>query len=291
MTNRKTKSKNSRLEFFWVQKFLKYLQSIDLTWLTIWGIIYVSFIILDILFQIKCFGRNVFWDFMIGDHIFHIQVVSNGTFIGVTILKFIGIVLNVFYVHKKFPKDHLLQIALLFTFLSDTILIFDNVSIAGILTFCFAQYFHIARFANIKPKAFFAWTLFLVLILMFGNEHGIPDIYVLGFIYASNLLGNLILSRRWWIFAKQNYFLGNDSNDRKRREVVASTCAFFGFFLFVCCDLNVVLSFFSRNGFIPQFFYVPANFLAWFFYYPSQVLIANSSMFGKRKQVPLEPLK
>jgi hypothetical protein len=263
---------------FWITKLLEYAVKIDMIWLVIWGTIFVSFVVLDSIFQTAYPGENVYWHLTDGENPITVEVVSNGTFIGVTVLKYIGIVLSFIYAHKKFPRDHILQIALAFTLLADTILTFDSVSVFGVLAFCFAQYFHIARFAKIKPGAFVAWTTFVALLLMFGWYHQIPDMYVLAFVYAISLSANIILTHRWWRKTKDN----PDSTDR---EIVASTCAMYGFILFLLCDTNVAISYLSVTGTLPIFVARYANFFAWLFYYPSQVLISNSSVItGKSKK-------
>ena len=316
---------SKKADNFWLKKLLDYAISIDVSWLVIWGTIFTSFVVLDAFFQNAFRGQDLFWNLEVFNHALHIKIISNGTFIGVTVLKYLGIILGVVYARKKFPDDYLLQIALILTFLADTLLMLDNVSISGVLVFCFAQYFHIARFAGTSPKIFLFWTMLIVLALIFGQQHGIPDIYVLGAIYGSNLLGNILLTHRWWKRSKLGYVAApvNDKEalmstnnlryikktaprkiredikivkkfkkryinlpkELKEREIVASTCAFYGFVLFACCDLNVAISFLSTQGIIPLWAYVPANFFAWFFYYPSQVLISNSSVIiGKTKK-------
>ena len=257
----------SKKNQFCLTKLLEYAASIDLIWLVIWGTIFVSFVVLDSIFQSAYPGRDVFYDF--GN--FRVQVVGNGTFIGVTMLKYIGIVLSFIYAKRKFPKDHVLQIALGFTLLADTILTFDQVSKLGVLAFCFAQYFHIARFAKIKPKYFIMWTLFMFLLLISGRIMKIESMFVLAFIYAISLSMNIILTRQWWKRVK-------NKKEASDREVVASTCAMAGFILFAMCDTNVALSYLSVTGAIPFFIARYATFFAWMFYYPSQVLISNSSV-------------
>ena len=266
-------------EKFWITKLLNYALKIDLIWLVIWGTIFVSFVVLDSIFQTAYPNENVFWRFTAGNTPVAIKVVSNGTFIGVTLLKYIGIVLSFIYARKKFPRDYVLQIALAFTLLADTILTFDQVSVFGVLAFCFAQYFHIARFAKIKPQAFISWTFFILILLVFGWYNRIPDMYILAFVYAISLSANIILTRRWFKKTKNN----NKSSDR---EIVASTCAMYGFILFAMCDTNVALSYLSVTGTLPFFIARYANFFAWLFYYPSQVLISNSSVItDKAKKI------
>ena len=254
----------------WPQKFINYIASIDKIWLLIWSTIFISFVLLDSFFQSFYPLRNVSYHLTIGSHIVALPIIQNGTFLGVTLLKYSGILLSYFYARKKFPKDYTLHIALLFTLLADTILTFDSISIFGVLVFCLAQYFHIARFAKVRPKFFISWTFFMLLLLIFGWFNQIPDMYVLAFIYATSLLQNLILTHRWWKESKSNPAASD-------REIVASTCAFAGFILFILCDLNVAVSYLSVTAVLPIALARYANFFAWLFYYPSQVLISNSS--------------
>ena len=272
-------------EKFWITKVIEYATKIDMIWLVIWGTIFISFVALDSIFQSIYPGRDIFYSLTLGSRTIDIQVVGNGTFIGVTLLKYIGIVLSFVYARKKFPKDYILHIALGFTLLADTILTFDQVSKIGVLAFCFAQYFHIARFAKIRPKYFVIWTLFMFLLLVFGRICRIEEMYILAFIYAISLTMNIILTHEWWRVTKE-------SEEATDREIVASTCAKYGFILFAMCDINVAMSYLSVTGVIPFFIARFANFFAWLFYYPSQVLISNSSIITqKNRKKPEKTLK
>lgn len=294
------------------KQLVNYITSVDRVWLYTWGVIFVGFIVLDSYFQARFHGHNVIWDVNAFGHMLHIRVISNGTFIGVTALKYLGIILNVIYAHKKFPSDHLLQIALFLTLLADTILVINSTSELGVLAFCFAQYFHLSRFAGTSPNFFFGWTLFMTLLLLFGQINGIQDIYVLACIYGVTLLCNIALTARWWLRTrqgivsvpinkkaqvstskastkkesefitkfKQRYI--NLPPESRRLETVASSSAVLGFILFFCCDFNVALSYLAVTGVLPIKVAVFANFFAWFFYYPSQVLISNSSVLIER---------
>ena len=255
------------------KKLLRYIAKIDMIWFTIWGTIFVSFVVLDSIFQTAYPNENVFYSVNLFGRDILIKVVENGTFIGVTLLKYIGIVLSFVYAHKKFPKDHILQIALGFTLLADTILTFDQVNVFGVLAFCFAQYFHTARFAHLQPKAFVAWSLLILLVFMFGFFNGVPTMYILALIYATSLFMNIALTRRFLKLVKKE-------KRPTARDLVASGCAFYGFTLFALCDINVALSYLSVTAVLPLFLARYANFFAWLFYYPSQVLISNSSIKG-----------
>lgn len=237
-------------------------------WLTIWGVIFFSFVTLDITYQLIYGDQSVFQSIQVGYVIYRIPIIDHGTFIGVTILKILGICLTFIYALKKFKKDYLLQIALGFTFLADILLLLDNTSAIGVLVFCLAQYFHISRFAGAKPKYFIGYTAFLVVFLFYGHFMAIPPIIVLGFIYGISLIQNIRLTRKW----------AKSTEKTSSKAIVASHCAFWGFILFAMCDTNVAISFFARVGVLPSLLFKPANFFAWLFYYPSQVLISNSSI-------------
>ncbi|MBQ6486187.1 hypothetical protein IJI76_00455 [Candidatus Saccharibacteria bacterium] len=269
----------SRPKKIWISKLLDYARSIDRSWLITWSLIFISFIVLDSFFQTHFSGQDIFYDMNLFGKDLHFEVVKNGTFIGVTIIKYAGIVLSFIYAKVKFKRDYILQIALLFTLLADTILTLDSISELGVLAFCLAQYFHNARFAGMKPYAFIAWSVFLLLILMFGHFHHINNMYSLAIIYGTSLIANIILTYRWWRKSKKPW---NKATDR---EIIASTCAFFGFILFILCDINVGISYLSVTGVLPLKLATFANFFAWMFYYPSQVLISNSSpLDGKVKR-------
>ena len=224
-----------------MKKFLAYLKRIDRTWIVIWVFIYFSFLGLGLFFP-------NFW--------------------GVTVLKYSGIVLNLVYALQKFPKDHLLQIALFFTLLADTILVIDSTSIVGVFVFCIAQFFHMTRLSKIQPRNLILYLTIIAALFLFSLTQHIPPIFALCLVYAGSLLANIVFSRRWL----------------KKSPSIPANCSFIGFLLFLACDSCVAASYLSFINVIPYFCYAPANYLAWVFYYPSQVLIANSSKtFTKRK--------
>lgn len=185
----------------------------------------------------------------------------------VTIIKYSGIVLCLVYAFKKWPKDYLLQIAFLFTLLADTILVFDHASPIGVFVFCVAQFFHLARLSQLhfNPRSFFVYLLILLLVVAFGITQHLEIMYPLAGIYLITLIFNIVLAYAWY----------------SSTHTLPSLCAFFGFLLFFCCDFNVGISYFSAIGTLPIALFAPANYLAWFFYYPSQVLISNSSKENK----------
>ncbi len=214
---------------------LAHLKQADRRWLFIWCFIYVSFLLLDI------FTHEID---------------------GASILKYIGIFLCLIYAYQKFRQDHLLILALLFTLLADTVLVWTPHQILGVFAFCFAQFFHLARFTKAQPKSLNFYFAAVFLVFIFGVLRGISPIYAIAAIYAFSLATNLILSIKWRQKEPDNFY---------------ANCAALGFILFICCDLCVGMQFLSTQGILPATILPVVSFLVWFFYYPSQVLISNSS--------------
>ena len=227
-----------------MRKLFAYLKTINRYWLITWATIYFSFLILDII-----------W---------------NGS-IPVTIIKYTGIVLCLVYAIKKWPKDYLLQIALAFTLLADTILVFDHTATLGVFVFCIAQFFHLARLNSFyfNPKIFIVYLLIIGLVVLFGLVEHLDPRYPLAGVYLCTLIYNVVEAIIW----------------NKSKKSTPAICALAGFILFLCCDINVGISYFSSIGDLPMMLFAPANYLAWAFYYPSQVLISNSSKENHFKNV------
>ena len=218
---------------------LRRIPEIDRTWLVIWCVIYISFLGLDIV-------APQFW--------------------GATVIKYAGIFLCLVYAYRKFSHDHLLILALLFTLLADTILVWTSWEVLGVYAFCFAQFFHTARFTRSHPKFLIFYFLAIFLMFAFAILQGVSPIYAIAVIYALSLLTNLALSFSWF---------SHDRNNFRAR------CAFYGFILFVACDLSVATQHLILDGLLPMAILPVASYLVWLFYYPSQVLISNSSNLAK----------
>lgn len=179
-------------------------------------------------------------------------------------IKLSGVLLCSVYSYVTFPKDRLLQLAMITTFVADCLLAYNNTSNIGLVIFLLAQYIHLYRLQpperhqNITVIA--AATFFLIFINCFARL--LPNIYLICGFYALAIICNFYTSWRWY-----------QSNSKNP----AAIAAFAGFTLFGCCDLCTVVSFMSLTGVFSSWFYMPANFLAWFFYYPSQILVSNST--------------
>ena len=126
---------------------LKRVKTVDWRWLFIWIVVYVSFLFLDI------FAPH---------------------FPGTALIKYAGIFLCLIYAYQKFHNDTLLIIALLFTLLSDTILIWTPYYIPGVYCFCFAQFFHITRLSKTQPKTLIGFFFIVFLLFVAGVAQGYP---------------------------------------------------------------------------------------------------------------------
>ncbi len=219
-----------------VQQLFHYLTRVDRRWLITWATIYTSFMLID------AFNYN--------------SPIA-------TIIKYSGIFLCFLYSMLKYHKDHLLHLALFFTLLADAVLIFDNTSPLGVLLFCFAQFFHIARLSTVSfdLRALIFYLIIVACILGIGFTMDLPIMYPLAGTYGATLITNVYIAFHW----------------HKNAKTIASTCAVFGFTLFLCCDTCVAISYLATTHVLPFFLVNLANYFAWTFYYPSQVLISNSS--------------
>lgn len=177
------------------------------------------------------------------------------------IISCLAISLNVLYSSQRSPKDHLLQIALGFTFLADVILAFHNSAFLGAFVFAFAQFFHFARLNTLDSRHFLTFLLFLTILVYLSSLLGLEQTIIIGSFYAFFLCANLINSILWY---------------KKSHSLPAFRSAL-GFTLFVLCDLCVATSYFSHIGVFSIALFPYADYLSWVFYYPSQIFIANSS--------------
>ncbi len=231
------------------KEYRRYLTS-DMRWLIIWAFIYIGFLTLDI----------------VTPH-----------FIGSSLLKYIGIFLCIVYVNQKYHDDFNLQLALLFTLLADTLLVWTPFTNAGVYAFCFAQFMHLVRLTKLKRLTLcvIACTLSFICALLVAL--GIDPLFAIAAVYGIELISNLVM-------ATKNYF--------SNRSHFRASCAFYGFCAFFCCDLCVALRFAGLSGAFTGPIVGIVSYLVWVFYYPSQVLIANSSTqeksprkFAKSKRI------
>jgi len=213
----------------------KNLTKADQTWITIWSLIYVTFLTIDAVYQ-------DFW--------------------GSSVLKYIGIFLCIVYAYQKSSSDTPLVLALFFTFLADTILVWTKWEVFGVFCFCFAQFMHLIRHGLAQPKYIGIFTLLITLFFIYATTQNIPAIYAITVVYALMLVTNLVLSI--------NRFLKNKSDVHARYGM-------YGFIAFIACDICVGLRHLILDGALPTTALPLIAYLVWVFYYPSQIFIANSS--------------
>ncbi len=182
----------------------------------------------------------------------------------ITIIKLTGVLLCSVYSIRAFPKDYLLQLAMMTTFIADCFLACNNISIIGLMLFFVAQIVHLYRMSRPKkrPQVFLLALIGLFVMACTNLTDIIPSIYVIAAFYVFTLTANVLLSWHWQKHESHNPY---------------AKAAFAGFILFACCDICTGISYLSLIGLFPAFLYIPANFAAWFFYYPSQVFVSNSS--------------
>ena len=184
-------------------------------------------------------------------------------FYGTNLIKYIGIFLCIIYAYQKYYSDTLLIIALFLTFLADTILVWTDWAVLGVFIFCFAQFMHLMRHFKAKRRVIIAYAIGIAAIYFIIIWQGMEPIFAIGTIYGLMLFSNLAAAFRRY---------------RTNPKILRARCGFYGFIAFVCCDLCVGLRFIMLHGIISARFLPLVAFLVWVFYYPSQVLIANSSL-------------
>lgn len=183
---------------------------------------------------------------------------------GSALLKYTGIFLCVVYAYKKYRNDTKLILALFLTLLADTVLVWTDMTVLGVFIFCFAQFMHFLRLTRLNKKHLGAFTLVISLLTIASAFHGDRIIYSLATLYGGLLISNLAMSA---------------SRFHEDRQNICARCAFYGFIAFICCDFCVGLRYVMLDGAVPTDILPVVAVLVWAFYYPSQVLLANSSLY------------
>lgn len=183
---------------------------------------------------------------------------------GSALLKYTGIFLCVVYAYKKYRNDTKLILALFLTLLADTVLVWTDMTVLGVFIFCFAQFMHFLRLTRLSKKHLGAFTLVISLLTIVSAFHGDRIIYSLATLYGGLLISNLAMSA---------------SRFHEDRQNICARCAFYGFIAFICCDFCVGLRYVMLDGAVPTDILPVVAVLVWAFYYPSQVLLANSSLY------------
>ena len=182
---------------------------------------------------------------------------------GSALLKYTGVFLCVVYAYKKYHNDTKLILALFLTLLADTVLVWTDMTVLGVFIFCFAQFMHFLRLTRLNKKHLGAFTLVISLLTIVSAFRGDEIIYSLAALYGGLLISNIAMSA---------------SRFREDRQNICARCAFYGFIAFLGCDLCVGLRYVMLDGAMPTDILPIIAILVWAFYYPSQVLLANSSL-------------
>ena len=182
---------------------------------------------------------------------------------GSALLKYTGVFLCVVYAYKKYRNDTKLILALFLTLLADTVLVWTDMTVLGVFIFCFAQFMHFLRLTRLNKKHLGAFTLVISLLTIVSAFRGDEIIYSLAALYGGLLISNIAMSA---------------SRFREDRQNICARCAFYGFIAFLGCDLCVGLRYVMLDGDMPADILPIVAILVWAFYYPSQVLLANSSL-------------
>lgn len=160
-------------------------------------------------------------------------------------VKYLGVV--VCFVFELLNKQGIKAVAMFFTLMADLfLLVLNKHYIVGVLLFVVAQIiYHIflGNKSNYKNACVLSVSISLVGLVVLKLTSDITLLSFLAIFYFSNLLSNVYLSKE------------------------KNKALFFGFVLFVCCDICVGFHNLLPNNFIFMF-------LIWVFYLPSQVLIA-----------------
>ena len=143
----------------------------DIPWLIIWLLIYLGFLILEII---------------------------TGKCLAVTILKYSGLVLCFLYVLIYARKDTFLVTAMLLTLIADGILVFNNVSEWGVLVFILVQVAHLLRFSAILRKTPLIPVLLTMLVTVVGLlQKEIPLMFILSMAYGVLMFANIYKAFCW----------------------------------------------------------------------------------------------
>lgn len=187
----------------------------------------------------------------------------NPSFVLVSILKVGSIFLCFIFALIYNKKDKLLIVAMLLTFVADVILAINNIAISGVIIFCLAQSTHFIRLSQHLVRNILSYATIVILMLVISIFRHSDMMFVVGGIYALLLLSNLFMSFMWF----------------NSTRLYPAKCAFFGFLLFLACDLCVATSYLSLTEIFPAFLYPIANYCSWVFYLPAQILISNSPKY------------
>jgi len=234
-----------------------------------------------------CYFKIIFLIFLILQTILFISILFVPHLPLINVFEYTSIILSLIFslfvfLKKKNIFTLLIFIALIFTAVADTFLVFLNSSLnettqtIAMISFSLCQltYFLVIwkvttsqreRFINLVIRTIFFLALEVTAICILGSSYNF--LIFVSLFYFSQLVTNIIFA---FIHIKMNPFLA------------------IGLLLFIGCDIFIGLSTLcdilalSQTHFLYIFAHLPFNF-AWFFYLPSQVLLSSSGLFFKRK--------
>lgn len=197
-------------------------------------------------------------------------------------LKFISIVLCfiitvVFLVLNHKNRDCLiLTSAFLFTVIADVFLLFTDLYLFGVLSFCIVQIIYLCRIHNVAPnfkKYHLCLRLLVSIVTLFLMEQlqiEVDFLLCITIFYFINFIGNIGLLG--FLLRRKNQLL---------KCPVYLTRFFLGMILFILCDVCVGLYnlsyYVNLSGSVYELVILIASFGMWGFYLPGQVCIALST--------------
>lgn len=225
-------------------------------------------------------GRSLKYPFIIIQLILYISFLYldllGGSVILSNYIKFAVVALCLFYVlFSRNREKHLffLRLAMIFTLISDMLILLSDFYFCGVLTFIIAQQFHGLRISVLRGKEgnkdfiirLLIQAVISLLICLTLRE---LNIRIDGLLAASIFYFTCILTN-----TARSLRLAAAIRDKKSKYLAA------GMVLFLLCDINVGLfnlSDFLSVGQVYSKIYLASSILMWTFYAPSQVLISLS---------------
>ena len=218
-----------------------------------------------------------------------------------TYLKYYSIIIcllvtAVLYYKSKTKTYALIAGAMFFTAFSDYFLLLNpDRMVPGLVSFCIvhAIYLYVILGGNIKRTAVIsgirigisiitAIVLTVTGTVRFSNDSSLSAVMFLVILYGLSFVWNIILQ-------VPSITLSGTSQNNKKTDAASRTCLFphpimflIGLFLFLLCDLNVMIynlgSFVNINSGLYNTLRASSVVLMWAFYLPSQVLIVLSAI-------------
>jgi len=228
---------------------MKYKKVFILTLLAINGLLYFSFLYMDIFNFEGAISSNLL------------------KFISIAICFLIVLCIGNDYLNKK--DKALLQLGLLITVFADFCFLIIDYYVLGIGLFCLVQVIYYNRYKGYRsyryPLVILRFTITLILIVTIYLVLNLVTIkidflYVIALFYAICLISSIIESIR--TFRDNTYSYPN-------KHMIL-----LGMLLFLLCDINIAISNITKE--ISIVVHNISGILIWVFYLPSQVLLSMS---------------